>query len=187
MKNQNTKDYKLVRPPPSLNRQSRGKSRVASSEVARDLDEDDLERAEPAEQLQVPAEGKKQEDGASSSRRSRLHRRNETEVVLHGTLSSDFERGQGLTPRTKQLAAETVDQPELRPLRAETVSADPENEAEEPSPLPHPTLCPPPQATERQLPQPGADQMPACNNEQNTYRSGSAARSTSKRPRNQRK
>lgn len=102
MKNQNTKDYKLVRPPPaSYRKPSRGQRQAEPSEAAKELDNDDIERAEPTELLQVPAEVRKLDDGGSSSKHARMHRRNETEVVLHGTLSSDFERGQGLTPRTK--------------------------------------------------------------------------------------
>lgn len=65
--------------------------------------------------------------------------------------------------------------------------AEPDHETEEPSPRPYPTLLPPPEPTERRLAQVAAELVPPGNNEPSTYRSGSAARSTSRRPRNLRK
>ena len=113
MKNQNTKDYKLVRPPRAGSNADQNTALITANlspeaREQRELDNEDIERAiivSSAYRLEVPGESKKF-GGRPSSRGSREGRRPEAQRSygnsLHGTISSDIdrERGPALTPLT---------------------------------------------------------------------------------------
>ena len=122
MKNQNNKDYKLVRPPRASSNADKNTVLMTSNlsqeaREQRDLDNEDIERAASAYRLEVPGESRKI-GCRPSSRGSREGRRPEAQQSygnsLHGTISSDIDREQGraLTPLTN---AESKPLPEPQP------------------------------------------------------------------------